>query len=271
MMSKHNLSFLTSFMFAIGDLTQVIDYFISTNQFKSLLFLSIRATLSSNSLNSPVYSCTKIKSIPNWYKINENLFFESDNDDNYNSDDNGDNDNDSGYNDKNFSPPMKYSATSRKSSFTSHIKQVNNHYHHHQVLNLSEIRTMEALSVYVRTLRYFIQCELSCKYSITTNSSDKDDDINKNKYIGVNSGSNSIHDDSDNSSRNSFDASSSFDVSYIYELLHNRPTVLDINYLVDIVQSCVPIVTQSLDATTVEELDIKDKRVSMILNYIKAL
>jgi len=253
-------------------LTQVIDYFISTNQYKSLLFLSIRATLSSNSLNSPLYSCTKIKSIPNWYKINENLFFESDNDDNYNNNNDDDDDNGSGYNDKNFSPPMKYSTTSSKSSFTSHIKQVNNHYHHdhHQVLNLSEIRTMEALSVYVRTLRYFIQCELTCKYSNTNNSSDKDD---KNKYIGVNknSGSNSIHDDSDNSSRSSFDASSSFDVSYLYELLHNRPTILDINYLVDIVQSCVPIVIQSLDATTVEELDINDKRVSMILNYIKAL
>jgi hypothetical protein len=247
-------------MFAIGDLTQVIDYFISTNQFKSLLFLSIRATLSSNSLNSPLYSCTKIKSIPNWYKINEKLFFESDNDDNYNSDDNCDNDNNNGYNDKNFSPPMKYSSTSSKSSFTSHIKQVNNHHHHHQVLNLSEIRIMEALSVYVRTLRYFIKCELSCKYSNTTNSNDKDDDINKDNNIGVNSGSNSIHDDSN-----------SFDVSYLYELLHNRPTILDINYLVDIVQSCVPIVTQSLDATIEEELDINDKRVSMILNYIKAL
>ena len=240
-------------MFAIGDLTQVIDYFISTNQYKSLLFLSIRATLSSNSLNSPVYSCTKIKSIPNWYKINEILFFESNNDDNNNnSDHDGDNDNSSGYNDKNFSPPIKYSSTSSKSSFTSHIKPVNNHHHdHHQVSNLSEIRTMEALSVYVRTLRYFIQCELACKYSNTTNSNDKDDDINKNNNIGVNSGS--------------------FDISYLYELLHNRPTVLDINHLVDIVQSCVPIVIQSLDATTVEELDINDKRVSMILNYIKAL
>jgi hypothetical protein len=73
-----------------------------------------------------------------------------------------------------------------------------------------------------------------------------------------------MHDDSDNSSRrNSFDASSSIDVSYLYELLHNRPTVLDINYLVDIVQSCVPIVTKSLDATTEEELDINDKRVSL--------
>ena len=256
-------------MFAIGDLTQVIDYFISTNQYKSLLFLSIRATLSSNSLNSPLYSCTKIKSIPNWYKINENFFFESDNDDNYNNN-NDDDDNGSGDNNKNFSPPMKYNTTSSKSSFTSQIKQVNNHHHHHhQVLNLSEIRIMEALSVYVRTLRYFIQCELSCKYSNT--NSDKDDDINKNNNIDVNSGSYSIHDDSDNSSRNSLDASNSFDVSYLYELLHNRPTVLDINYLVDIVQSCVPIVIQSLDATTVEELDINDKRVSMILNYIKAL
>jgi len=253
-------------------LTQVIDYFISTNQYKSLLFLSIRATLSSNSLNSPLYSCTKIKSIPNWYKINENLFFESDNDDNYNNNNDDDDDNGSGYNNKNFSPPMKYNTTSSKSSFTSQIKQVNNHHHHHhQVLNLSEIRIMEALSVYVRTLRYFIQCELSCKYSNTTNSNDKDDDINEKKDIGVNSGSNSIHDDSNNRSRNSFDASSSFNVSFLYELLHNRPTVLDINYLVDIVQSCVPIVTQSLDATTVEELDINDKRVSMILNYIKAL
>jgi len=244
-------------------LTQVIDYFISTNQYKSLLFLSIRATLSSNSLNSPLYSCTKIKSIPNWYKINENFFFECNNDDDYNNDDDDGNDNGSGYNDKNFSPPMKYSSTSSKSSFTSHVKPVNNHYHHHQVLNLSEIRTMEALSVYVRTLKYFIQCELSCKYSYTTNSSNKDDDINKNnKYIGVNNnrGSNSIH-----------DASSSFDISYLYELLHNRPTILDINYLVDIVKSCFPIVTQSLDATTEEELDINDKRVSMILNYIKAL
>lgn len=252
-------------------MTQVIDYFISTNQYKSLLFLSIRATLSSNSLNSPEYSCTKLKSIPNWFKINETLFFESDNHDNYNNDvDDGDNDNGSGYNDNNFSPPIKHSTTSSKLSSTSQIKQVNNHRRSEQVLNLSEIRTMEALSVFVRTLRYFIQCELSCKYG-STNSSDKDDDVNKNKNIGVNSGSNSINDDSDNSNRSSFDASSSFDVSYIYELLHNRPTVLDINYLVDIVQSCVPIVIQSLDATTVEEVDINDKRVSMILNYIKAL
>ena len=82
--------------------------------------------------------------------------------------------------------------------------------------------------------------------------------------MNKNSGSNSINDDSDNSSRSSFDASSSFDVSYLYELLlHNRPTVLDINYLEDIVQSCVPIVAQSLDATTEEELDINDKRVSL--------
>jgi hypothetical protein len=110
---------------------------------------------------------------------------------------------------------------------------------------------MEALSVYIRTLRYFIQCELSCKYSNTTSTSDKDDDINKNNNLGVNS--------------------DSFDVSYLYELLHNRPTALDINHLVDIVQSCVPIVIQSLDATTVEESDINDKRVSMILNFIKAL
>ena len=231
------------------DLTLVIDYFISTNQFKSLLFLSTTAGTTGT----------------NWYKINENLFFESNNDDNYNNNDDDGNDNGSGYNDKNFSLPMKYSTSSSKSSFTSHIKPVNNHYHHHdhhQVLNLSVIRT--ALSVYVRTLRYFNSlCELSCKYSNTTNSNDKDDDINKNKYIGVNKIVVVIV--------CMMIVIIVFDVSYLYELLHNRPTVLDINYLVDIVQSCVPIVTQSLDATTEEELDINNKRVSMILNYIKTL
>jgi hypothetical protein len=80
----------------------------------------------------------KFKAV-DFFKIDQNLFFDSNNDDNNNNNDNDVNDNSSGYNDKNFSPSMKYSSTSSKSSFTSHIKQVNNHYHHHQVLNLKFI------------------------------------------------------------------------------------------------------------------------------------
>ena len=246
----------------IGDLTQVIDYFITTNQYQSLLNLSIRTTQSTNYLNSPANICTKMKSISNWYKINETLFFESDDEDENEND--GD---DSGDNYNALSSPNKHSATTAKSSSTSKMKQIHNKHHHQQqqLLNLSEIRHFEAVSVFVRTLKYFIQCALSYKYS--SSSIDKDDHIHKN--VGVAGDSSSII----NHSSGSSSCCSSFDVSYLYELLRNRPTILDINYLLDIVTSCVPIMIQSSDATTEEEvvIDINDERISMIIDYIYAL
>jgi len=209
-----------------------------------------------------------MKNISKWYKIHKVLFFENDDDSNNNN-----NNNEIYYDESDDGGVTNTKSSSLLSS--SQSKQSNKH---QQFLNLTEIRSFEAISVFMRTLKHFIYCvvlQLSncCRdndgnrhSSVGTGGNDNNNNNNSSSSSIGNGGIGSRSSNNNNDDNNYSSNSNSFDERYLYELLDNRPILLDINSIIDIVKSF----TVSYPSHDLLNESITNQYLSNIIEYITA-